>query len=107
MTLKDYTTIQAEIDALNAQKVQLKATAIKEITSQMDVMDISVADIEEIQGKKGFLTGPNGEIWSGKGRRPLWYIAQLEGAKEASTEPADACPTHDIAAPAPALSLVS
>ena len=87
MTLKTYTDLQAEIDALNEQKAQVKAATIKEIAAQMDAMDIAIIEIEAVQVKKGFLTGPNGEIWSGKGRRPLWYVAQLESA---TAEPAPA-----------------
>ena len=36
--------------------------------------------------------GPNGESWSGRGRKPLWLLA-MEGKDVAATEPVPAAET--------------
>lgn len=91
MSLKDFEALKAEITELNAKKAQIKAQTIVEIRTTMAAMDIDESELVDAKKYPGVI-GPNGESWSGRGRKPLWLLA-MEGKDVAATEPMVAAET--------------
>ncbi|MEQ1950901.1 H-NS histone family protein [Mesorhizobium sp. CN2-181] len=83
MSVQDLQKLQEEIDRKKAEKQQAeKAAVIKQIVEVVNMYKIPVDELVEALGglkvkRKGVKAqpkykGPKGEIWSGRGKEPLW-----------------------------------
>ncbi|MCB6183063.1 H-NS histone family protein [Leeia sp. TBRC 13508] len=95
LTLEQLTELRLSIDKEIASRKTNEANALVQLVQQRAAqLGVSVEDLLSIASKKGGQFKPTGvakyanpsnpaDTWTGKGRKPLWFIAALEEGKSA------------------------
>lgn len=89
--MTSYTEMMAQAQAIMAQAQEVRRqeipSVIAEIHKKMEAYNISLEDLGRARERRAYkatgkvdakFRGPEGQTWTGRGRKPLWYIQAHE-----------------------------